>query len=56
VKKPDRKTVIATIGLIAGAACAAAGPPAAKPFDLQNSGAFESRIFQAVEKKLPGDS
>ena len=59
-KKPDRKVLIATLGLIAGAcAAAAAGPPQPKGFDFlefQKASFFEIQSVPAIAKKYPGDS
>jgi hypothetical protein len=57
MKKPDRKVVIATVGLLVGAACAAAGPLGGRPLDAQRQMQFESQmIFPVAEKKFSGDS
>jgi hypothetical protein len=55
VKKPDRKVVIATIGLIVGAACAVAGPAVPKKgIDLIHHG--ERMTFPVPDKSFSGES
>jgi len=57
MKKPDRKKfVIATIGLVVGAVCAAASPPGAVPkrTEIEKQGMRMS--FPLLDKKLAGES
>jgi hypothetical protein len=57
VKKPDRKLIVATLGLLAGAAFAAAvGPlPAAAPCcrqTVEDRGVAEQLMLRVSDKKL----